>query len=287
MHAQRAARANGKDKAPSLPSKARKRPANLPDDDSDDDLIIVESAARPAPARASTKPKAKKRATSVIVIPDSPVKSLVELPGGLRPTSQVHRATLEKHKAREGVEARWPTVEEHGGDPTTSRGEAGWGVRCFGPLGSSEGKGKGRDEALLGESVLAAFGGADSGQPATKWTTPRLVHHPLADVGSLLPPHPAHPLLDRLARPFEVALPSRGAFLRPEDRDTPAGVDSDLAKSSQQIWTTKYAPQSAEEVLGSTSGRSAGILKEWLSEHTLLGTSGELGDFTFALIFRH
>jgi hypothetical protein len=43
------------------------------------------------------------------------------------------------------------------------------------------------------------------------------------------------------------------------------------------LWTVKYAPQSAEEVLGSTSRQSAGWLRDWLEELKVVGAGAYAG----------
>ncbi|KAL8278204.1 hypothetical protein RQP46_009377 [Phenoliferia psychrophenolica] len=243
------------------------------EEDSDDELVFVDSSGQPAPAPAP-KQKLKKR-TKVITIPDTPpprTKQLLDPSQRLRPFAEVQRELREKRKANEPLNARWPTREEHG-DASTEDVPAHQ-VRQV--ERSSPNKGKGRAVEIPDPSIDPSHAYSASTMTATSPshpTFPTLRRHNLDSLKGIVPSYPDHPLLRRLARPLEQDSPSRAAFLRPDALATADAVDTDLSKHAQQSWTTRFAPKAADEVLGVTSGSSARILKEWLNEHTLLADS--------------
>ena len=96
-----------------------KHSAPASDSDSDEELVFVNSPRRsPVPVPKKKKKKNGGKATPVIVIPDSPPPKRSIALGGLKPVEELQRAARERRKAREHVDARWPTREEHGGEPS-------------------------------------------------------------------------------------------------------------------------------------------------------------------------
>ncbi|GAA5883605.1 hypothetical protein JCM3774_002109 [Rhodotorula dairenensis] len=203
--------------------------------------------------------------------------------GVFAPLAEVYGAAREKRKkSQEGVEPRWPTAQEHlGGWPppvTAARtnrvaGESGVVVE------PRLDKGKGRqidandkddndDGAGIpkGEGFLARYAqGIDSATSSPPSTTCTTQLRPTASLPFLLPsPLPSHPLLDRVAEslrdPAAAAATGTSSSLRQEE-----------GENRDSLWTVKYAPQNAEEVLGSASRQSAGWLKEWLEELKVVG----------------
>lgn len=260
-------------------------------DDSDGDIVIIEtggaSSARPRTSAAPTaslfakRPRKPTQSTPIIVIPDSPplqASTSRALPSSsFLPLSELHRASREARKAREPIEVRWPTMDEHGTETRTSRGVLV--DRAEAPERWTSASGKGKVRELEGDSYFAALTSSFSrystsgSVPATTMENiPQIVHHDRTAVRALVPPHPPHPLLDRLAAPFEAPDPAITAFLRPHDRENDAyKVDP---KTWRDLWTTKFAPKSAAEVLGETSGKSATLLKAWLEELAVSTDSG-------------
>jgi len=177
------------------------------------------------------------------------------------PLSDVYRQERERRKVNEGIEPRWPTAEEHGhftSTTSTSEAEPGMELQRY-PLRLSEnGKGKGKDVENGEEGFLERFAKSieqDSSAPRfspSSSHTPNYTDLPIASTSTLLPSYPSHPLLDRLAAPFRSVQPNQN-----QSR-------ADQAVQSE-LWTTKYGPKKAEEVLGNLSGGSALILKEWLN----------------------
>ncbi|GAA5987054.1 hypothetical protein JCM11641_007823 [Rhodosporidiobolus odoratus] len=183
---------------------------------------------------------------------------------GFAPLSETYKKERERRKAYEPVEAPWPTAEQHGN----------WIVRREGPTATQVwreslpkrskivGKGKGRetDEDFLG-ACAANLDYPTLSYPvastSTRTSTVRSARRPLTEVASLVPSFPSHPLLHRLAAPFQSSSPHPSTLRRPGDRDRPP---------DEQLWTIKYGPKKAEEVLGEVSGASAMHLKEWLEE---------------------
>ncbi|GAA5918474.1 hypothetical protein JCM1841_003986 [Sporobolomyces salmonicolor] len=187
------------------------------------------------------------------------------------PLSEIYRAGRERRRAHEPVEARWPTAEEHGGaEQGKAKRELAYPLdkprHRNTALSVEDGKGKGKEVDV--EDFVAAFEGTLDF--ASTRTTPRssfadppqLKHISLSDVSSLLPSFPSHPLLDRLAAPFRASTPTRSAFSRPGEGDR---------SPSDKLWTGKYAPRNAGEVLGKISGENAKCLREWLKELKVAG----------------
>ncbi|GAA6007598.1 uncharacterized protein JCM10292_003938 [Rhodotorula paludigena] len=194
----------------------------------------------------------------------------------------------EKRRLREPVPARWPTREEHEGrlldDSSSStavdevaRAEAeaksAWeGTRWV--RGDGKGKGKAlqqedddgettdylrRFQAALDFPAIATASSSRSAPPRPAGL-PRFVRRPLEAVPSLVPAFPSHPLLERLAAPLRSPSSYPSAFTRSGDPSRLPNEDD------TKLWVAKYAPQSADEVLGDVSGQSARWLREWLEE---------------------
>ncbi|GAA5889128.1 hypothetical protein JCM5296_007173 [Sporobolomyces johnsonii] len=259
-------------------------------EDSDDDLIIIEGLKKAKgkkpkrgkkgadePKKGKKAKKADKGPASVdlTLSPPRPTAhsrpSLSTASTSFAPLSEVYRADRERRKAHEPVEARWPTAEEHGGaEQGKAKRELAYPLDVPRHRNTAifvEG-GKGKGKEVDGDDFLAAF--EKTLDFASTRTTPRssfanppqLKHIPLSDVSSLLPSFPCHPLLDRLAAPFRASPPKRSAFSRPGE---------DARSPSDKLWTMKYAPQNASEVLGKISGENAKCLREWLKELRVAG----------------
>lgn len=273
-------------------STSKRRVATTPslslsiDDDDDDDIVIVSSSSSTRPGqpqlrkksrqvKASTSRGSTRSSTPVITIPDSPPPKKPS--SSFAPLSQLYRAGRERRKANEPVEARWPTQEEHGSVVSVApqaRDLQRW-KSSVDVVDSGKGKGKMREDDTSADifqrlTASIAFNSAEAVPPSTLNHTPQLHYQQLSTVGSLLPSYTSHPLLDRIADPFRGPSPSRNNFLRPHDRVNNRASNDEW----RDIWTAKYAPKAANEVLGSSSGRSAGHLKDWLSELAIWSSSG-------------
>ncbi|GAA5891931.1 hypothetical protein JCM8208_002941 [Rhodotorula glutinis] len=200
--------------------------------------------------------------------------------------SDERRAARDKAKKREAPEVRWPTREEHeagaasvvvpdaGGESSGAAQDAGWTGR--------EVKGKGRamdveSEDELGGTFLddlrATLMRPLGPSTSTAALAPVYSRRPLHLVPNLLPSFAPHPLLDRLAAPLRDPSPSTSSsstFVRSTDRNYEPSEDD------VKLWTAKYGPQSADEVLGDVSGQSARWLRDWLEELKVEGAAGDV-----------
>ncbi|KAK4705531.1 hypothetical protein P7C70_g672, partial [Phenoliferia sp. Uapishka_3] len=249
------------------------------DSDSDAEIIFVSTSQPTAKKTVRRKKKANGRSTPTIVISDSPPPVARKITHqGLRPISELQRIARDKRKAREPKEARWPTREEHDYEGCSREEAPSVRDERWASVGLSF-KGKGREVVSLEASggdiapPLKFSVPFATSPPVTRKESPSLVQHDLSAIKALVPPYPDHPLLRRIAAPLEKPTPSHTSFLRPDVRGTADALDTDLSRSSQQLWTNRFSPQTSAEVLGATSGTSARVLKEWLTEHTLLGDS--------------
>ncbi|TNY23810.1 hypothetical protein DMC30DRAFT_388948 [Rhodotorula diobovata] len=196
--------------------------------------------------------------------------------------SDERRAARDRAKKREAPEARWPTREEHeGGEGAlvalggggSARGA--WNARW--PHMGGKGKERAVDEdpgAGAGSNFLEDMRRAlfDPLQPSSSGAappTPTFSRRAHSSAPNLLPPFAPHPLLDRLAAPFRSPSSFPSAFARPTD---PARVPSE---DDAKLWSVKYSPQSADEVLGEVSGQSALWLREWLEELKVQSAAGD------------
>lgn len=239
----------------------------------DDEVIVVKSKA----SSSSLFGTSSRSSSAVLVIPDSPeLKSTARATVSMfMPLSDLHRASREKRKAREPVEPRWPTQDEHGGDSMVVHRALG-AERWVSAEGKGKGKKKDEEQGFFSTLTTTTIGGhatAASIPTGDVQDPPRLAYHSTAEIQALCPPFTSHPLLDRLARPLQSPELFPFAFLRPHDREQEAyKVES---KSWSQLWTTKYAPTSAAEILGVVSGKSTAILRDWLEELAISSASGE------------
>lgn len=178
-----------------------------------------------------------------ITIPDSPPPLFRE---PLTSTSSIHSFKPQKQKKKAVIPShpRWPTREEHG--EIHSAAAEGKKKAIPPPCRRRTVEDDDEENTVFDLLVASTFSGLSSSKVLP--CTPDPPHNPLP------PHHPPHPLLDRLELELSLKGPS--------------------STKSPQLWTTTYAPQSAREVLGADSRKSAGILKEWLDELTLWeGTS--------------
>ncbi|GAA5923324.1 uncharacterized protein JCM15063_003610 [Sporobolomyces koalae] len=241
----------------------------LDSDDDDNDVIVVTggSPRKPKKGKKSTtggndSRKAKKalKPTESIDLTNSPVRpstrfipSISSSSSSFAPLSQVYRQDRERRKAREGIEPRWPTAEEHGffvPDPVAA--ELGAKHRPRYParlLANDKGKEKQVDrDQEEEEGFFQRF--ARSVQNESSASGPHEAHSlPRASTSKALPTYPSHPLLDRIAASI------RDKLEHAADRT----VESEM-------WTSKYGPKKAEEILGQVSRTSAMLLKEWMTE---------------------
>lgn len=173
-----------------------------------------------------------------ITIPDSPPPLFRE---PLTSTSSIHSFKPQKQKKKAVIPShpRWPTREEHG--EIHSAAAEGKKKAIPPPCRRRTVEDDDEENTVFDLLVASTFSGLSSSKVLP--CTPDPPHNPLP------PHHPPHPLLDRLELELSLKGPS--------------------STKSPQLWTTTYAPQSAREVLGADSRKSAGILKEWLDELTL------------------
>ncbi|BGP36274.1 hypothetical protein JCM10449v2_000172 [Rhodotorula kratochvilovae] len=260
--------------APPTPRKRRATPSGAGGTQAQGRADVVDLTESPPRKKAKKGAKAEKG--------KGKAKEEVGTPG--HAFSSERRTAREKAKRREAPEARWPSAEEHAGGaaPAPSDGDArgAWDARSA----RREEKGKARavePDTARGPDFLEQYAAAldfpaaraalDSRFPAasTSGTSggayPTLSRRPLGAVPFLLPPFAPHPLLDRLAAPLRAPASYASAFARPGDvARTPAEDDG-------KLWSARYAPQGAEEVLGEMSGQSARWLREWLEELKVQG----------------
>ncbi|BGP52567.1 hypothetical protein JCM8202v2_000122 [Rhodotorula sphaerocarpa] len=220
-------------------------------------LDLTSSPTRGAKSKRKSRLKTSTSATEGSEGPFASTSSAVSEPRstGFAPLAEVYGAAREKRrKGLEGLEPRWPTAEEHvGGWPAPPAGGQPTPVPDL-----SLGKGKAKEVLAEADDVGPAFFArfertirqpSAAGATATACPT---TSRPASSLPFLLPsPLPPHPLLGRLAAPLRAGqVPER---------------------SNDALWTVKYAPQKAEEVLGSASQQSAKWLKEWLEELKVVG----------------
>lgn len=214
----------------------------------------------------TTKEKGKKGKKTVkelesIDLTDSPPRkpsssSTFATSSSFAPLSDLYRQDRERRKViNEGLEPRWPTAEEHGKHLSTIRStlsQLGLNERRYPnsqrTIDSDKGKGKETDSDSFLSELFQTLESVPLPSPRP------LVYKdlPIASTSTLIPTHPAHPLLDRLA----ASIKSSGSI---------------TSTSTPKLWTSKYGPKKAVEVLGDLSGNSAMLLKEWLTELKVAG----------------
>ncbi|GAA6018238.1 hypothetical protein JCM11491_005644 [Sporobolomyces phaffii] len=186
------------------------------------------------------------------------------------PLSDLYRHDRERRRAlQEGLEPRWPTAEEHGGTSLelarASLAAAGAPRPRF-PRSTASDKGKARQvDHDATDSFLSEYYSALATAPIPAPAPTSLESLPVASTSSLAPrDYPSHPLLDRLASALE---PSSSPHPHPSSND------------ASELWTTKYGPRNAREVLGDVSGQSAVVLREWLQELKVAGSNADRDDY--------
>lgn len=266
-------------------------------EDEDEDVVVVkgltpkkkrsEKGSARSPKRLGDKGKkgkGKLKETESIDLTESPPRKPQPFPASsfgrgssstpaFAPLSDVYRQERERRKVNEGVEARWPTAEEHGTLSSTSSRSI---ERVTMPTprrypGSSieDDTGKGKEISENGDGFFERFARS---LDSTDAVSPNPHFHrdlPVASTSTLIPSYPAHPLLDRLADSLTTA----------SMHHTPSPEQS----TQSELWTAKYGPKKAAEVLGSVSGESALLLKEWLTELKVAG--GIEGEFSWVFAF--
>ena len=238
---------------------------------SDDDLMVRLAPVLTAKADKG-KGKAKPTDLEVIEIPDSPPPKKL---APMRPLGEMTKLGQERRKVPPALEARWPTGEEHSGggerserDPEpgpSSLAKQRWSNPAVRPVGPWK-------ELLNSQDVFSILNcNLHAPAPSTQSAQqPALVRHSINALSTLLPAFTPHPLLNRLAAPLRAPDQSPTSFLRPlhPDRLSSAG--------HKDLFTTKYAPRKADEMVGTLSRRSAGELKAWFEELAICSAAGML-----------
>ncbi|GAA5899251.1 uncharacterized protein JCM6883_005158 [Sporobolomyces salmoneus] len=240
------------------------------EEEDEDDCIVVKGSTPKKRQKQSTKEsnisKGKKKAKgpikeleSIDLTESPPRKPSAPFPSStFAPLSDLYRHERERRKANnEGVEPRWPTAEEHGKHLSTmsasSRTELRSRTRYPGrPVSRENDKGKGKAVDSDEEFLTHLRNSLES----NRLPSPESVEYrdlPFASTSTLVPSYPSHPLLHRL----DSAISSS-----PTNRKS---------TTQSELWTNKYGPKKAEEVLGDVSGSSALLLKEWLTELKVAG----------------
>ncbi|KDE03812.1 hypothetical protein MVLG_05752 [Microbotryum lychnidis-dioicae p1A1 Lamole] len=223
------------------------------------------------PRALSRSPSASASAVPVLVIPDSPPQTAMST---FQPLGEMYKAKRLQRKFIEPVEARWPNSEEQGHSFQLGSTHLSGQLFSRDPSSiarwssSSSGKGKAIDHGP-DSTYFDAFGASVFAERLSQGRAvnlPQRIQRPLAEVSSLVSKRHTHPLLVRIAAPFRAASPNKADFERPGE-----GASTVDRKDN---WTVKYAPQAANEVLGSTSGSSALKLKAWLQEVKVSARSG-------------
>lgn len=271
-----------KAKKPSAPKKGKGKTAKtvvLESADEEDELIIVESSAGTSKGKklvgkgkgkvkGTTTPKKKTKkpsslapsagSSTVLDLTTSPIRASGS---GFASLSETYKKEREARKANEGIEARWPTREEHGEQVATRSTPSDARVWAEGlprrMASSTDVKGKGRALDDGEEDFLSSYARQQHLFPSfsVNSASPTFDTRPLADIRSHLPSYASHPLLNRFAHDLTAQLPTPKSSSPSEDK----------------LWTTKYGPKTAAEVLGTTSGTSALQLREWLEELKVQG----------------
>lgn len=256
------------------------------DEDADDCIVVARStldrdgankakkAKGPSSSSSSSKrkPRGGGRAVpeleSIDLTESPPRKPASSSSSSFAPLSSLYRQERERRRIHnEGLEPRWPTAEEHGhhlSQSTRARLDQpnarypGSSVRSRGDEEDSKGKGREVDTGDEFSTRCFRTSLANSDRFASSSRTPTVVVElrdvPVASTSSLVPDHPQHPLLERLASDI------RADVTTSRDRE-----------SRTELWTTKYGPKKAREVLGDVSGTSALLLREWLTELKVAG----------------
>ncbi|GAA5949790.1 hypothetical protein JCM3765_007692 [Sporobolomyces pararoseus] len=243
------------------------------DEEGDEDVVILKGSTPKKKKKkdsSTMKEKGKKGKKTVkklesIDLTDSPPRkpsSTFASSSSFAPLSDLYRQDRERRKViNEGLEPRWPTAEEHGNYLSSIRStlsQLGINEERRYPnsqrtIGSD--KGKGKEMETESDSFLSEFFQFLQSAPLPSPRSLTYKDLPIASTSTLIPTYPSHPLLDRLAASI------RSSSITPI---TPQN-------SSSELWTSKYGPKKATEVLGDLSGNSAMLLKEWLTELKVAG----------------
>lgn len=228
--------------------------------DDDEDIIFVKSGKRQVqtlPSKSVSRKAifggAAPKKVPVITIPDSP-PSKQDSTDGFKPLSELHSAQRAKRKAEQPRLPRWPTFEEH-------------------MLSSSA-------SPTIREAVHS------------RWRTAHASVVP-ADVNLEVFSGLSRDPGDLLARQEVGSSPSlvelRGSTPSAQPLPTTSSIAIDaqpvLPAIDSTLWTSRYAPKSAADVLGAVSGRSARHLKEWLQELALTDGSESQSPSEAYLVF--
>ncbi|GAA6061356.1 hypothetical protein JCM10212_004837, partial [Sporobolomyces blumeae] len=261
-------------------------------DEEDDDLVVLKGPKSPSRAikeaglaKAAKEGKGKKankrkklKPTDSIDLTASPVRSSrATFSSGpsasfapfaaFAPLSELYRSDRDRRKANEGVEPRWPTAEEHGGNVSSGSKGREWIAAPRFPRRHVAGIDEPDDSATDSTDFFSRFWRQVLDEPdvsSCARSAPLLVPPTYRDLSqastsTLLPSYPPHPLLDRIASRVT-------ASASPRSQPTP------VQPTESELWTTKYGPRSANEVMGDVSRMSASILKEWLNELKVAGS---------------
>jgi hypothetical protein len=254
-------------------------------EEEEDDIVVVKGSTPKKQKRSKGLPKGKKKKVeSIDLTTSSPSPKKPTSTSSFAPLSDVYRQERERRRLlNEGIEPRWPTAEEHGrndGDHLASSFASPARLAAITvddrrryPRASQETvKGKERQVDQTGggnerDSFLAEYYESILSSPADPPFPTVSNPLPIASTSSLLPrDYPSHPLLNRLAN----SLASKSNR-------------NENGNQSSELWTTKYGPKKAEEVLGVVSGQSALVLKEWLKELKVAGSNSFEGTTAFSL----
>ncbi|GAA5858303.1 hypothetical protein JCM8547_004640 [Rhodosporidiobolus lusitaniae] len=272
-----------KKKAPITEGKKAKR-GKEDNVDEEEELVIVEEKKE---KKAAVKTKKGKKKDDGAAGPSTPTKkkkggvekeeapAILDLTGspsrpsssttGFVSLSETYKKEREKRKKDDEVFARWPTAEEHAAGRKQQEEQGGMEGQVWARgLKRREVAGKGKEREENDDEFLAGFRRQiDLSSPPSPFSCePRLMTRPLSDTPSVVPSFESHPLLDRLAAPL-LAASSSSAFSRPGDADRTV---------EDKLWSIKYGPQNADEVLGEVSGTSAKQLRDWLKEMKVQAT---------------
>ncbi|SCV67990.1 BQ2448_111 [Microbotryum intermedium] len=224
------------------------------------------------PLALSRTPSASTSAVPVLVIPDSPPPKPTFT---FQPLGEVCKAKRVQRKLNEPVEARWPNSEEHGHffrlgtahvpEHSFSRDRNSVERWSSSVPGIGEGKAIDRSSDAAYFDDFRASVCSEKLSPDSAVASPKHLQRPLAQVSSFVSYYPTHPLFDRITAPLRAVHPNRANFDRPGDGAS-SRPNAASAFHRKDNWTVKYAPQAANEVLGTISGSSAQKLKAWLQE---------------------
>ena len=233
-----------------------------PTTSSDDDALV-----RVTPRAKADKGKGKANDLGIVEIPDSPPPQKL---ASMRPLGELTKLGQERRKVQPTLEVRWPSREEHSGggerrDPVPGPSHSykpRWPTSSAPSLNS----------LLAADSFFAQLDRQlhASSSSALPTQAPTLVRHATSALSALIPAFTSHPLLDRLAAPLRAPELSSSIFARATHSSNAGRADH------RDLFTTKYGPTMADEMLGTLSRRSAGELKAWFEELAICNAAGKL-----------